>query len=84
MDTTCDHKESTTPRAGEGLLAGAARLGRAALQNRIAPNESGVNFGTECAVLPLVPPGTGDHSKERVSRARRDLGKFLALLALST
>ena len=29
-----DHKQST-PRAGEGLPAGAARLGRAALQNHL-------------------------------------------------
>ena len=29
-----DHKQST-PRAGEGLQAGAARLGRAALQNHL-------------------------------------------------
>ena len=29
-----EHKQST-PRAGEGLLAGAARLGRAALQNQL-------------------------------------------------
>ena len=51
MDTTRDHKESTTPRAGEGLLAGAARLGRAALQNRIAPK---VRCRlTECALLPM-------------------------------